>query len=337
MSDHEAPRVFVTYAHDSPDHKAMVREFATFLRARIGLDVHLDQWDDNRRRDWSAWAIDHLTNADYILVIASPAYKRRADGTAPADEGRGSQFEVSIIRDHLTRNLRRETERVLPVVLPGRTVEDIPTFLNAYSTTRFHVAEFTEAGVSDLVAAITGNGQYPTPERGVWRGGAGPAPAASESPLGGARPRVLLANGLRWLDRSSDVHPGGASIDGVHYGDSIVLRPTSGTAEARGFVEVDLGRTYQRLTAVAGVLDDAAQAYQVGHFLVRVDGSLRQESRAAFGKSRIVEVDVTGARRLRLEMYRPGTPAATQPYRSATAGDGSTRLPELAWGNPTLS
>ncbi|MGQ0837801.1 SEFIR domain-containing protein [Actinokineospora sp.] len=325
MSDREAPRVFITYAHESPEHKEQVRRFATFLREQIGLDVHFDRWYDNKRRDWSAWAIDHLTNADFILVIASPAYKRRADGTAAPDEGRGSQFEAAMIRDNLTKNLRRETERVLPVVLPGRSIEDIPTFLNGYSTTRFHVEEFTEKGVSELVAAITGHGQYPMPERGPWRDGAAPA-----------RPQVLLANGLPWLDRSSDVRSGSARIDGVHYGDSIVLRPTLFTAGARGFVEVDLGRAYRRMTSVVGVLDDAAEAFQVGHFRVYLDGSPQPESRAALGKPGTVEVDVTGALRLRLEMYRPGVVASPLLSGVLAAGGQSSRLPELAWGNPTL-
>ncbi|MFD1046604.1 SEFIR domain-containing protein [Kibdelosporangium lantanae] len=86
MSNNKAPRVFVTYSHDSADHKDQVLRFATFLRTRIGLDVRLDQWYDNSRRDWSLWAIEHLRDADFVLVIASPDYKRRADGAAPPTE-----------------------------------------------------------------------------------------------------------------------------------------------------------------------------------------------------------------------------------------------------------
>jgi hypothetical protein len=52
MSDRVAPRVFISYAHDSPEHKDQVLRFATFLRARAGLDVHFDQWYENERRDW---------------------------------------------------------------------------------------------------------------------------------------------------------------------------------------------------------------------------------------------------------------------------------------------
>jgi hypothetical protein len=308
MPDRAAPRVFISYAHDSEEHKTQVRNFAHFLRARTALDVRLDQWDDHERRDWSHWAVDHLTNSDFIMVIASPDYKRRADGLAEPHDGRGSQFEAAIIRDNLTRNLREETKRVLPVVLPGRSIEDIPAFLSAYSTSRFHVSEITDEGVAELVAAITGRGRYPMPKLGEWAEGTG-------EPR-----RVLLANGVPWLARSLDIRTDSARIDGVRYDDSIVLRPAEFTAEPRGFVEVNLAGAYRWLTAVVGVPDDAAESFQVGRFEVYVDGDPQSENSAARGKPAVVKVDVTGALRLRLEMYRPG------------AG----RLPELAWGNPTL-
>lgn len=324
MSDREVPRVFVTYAHDTPEHKALVEKFATFLRGVIGLDVHLDSWYDNVRRDWSLWATEHLTEADFILVIASAEYKRRADGTAMPHEGRGSQFEAAIIRDNLTRDLRRETERVLPVVLPGRSVDEIPTFLNGHSTTRYHVSEFTEAGVAELLAAITGQGQYPMPRRGVWRGGE-------------REPQPVLADALPWTCTSQGVRRGPASIGDVEYEHSIVLRPTTPAATGPGFVELDLGGHYQRFTAVAGVLDDARDPFQVGRFRVVLDGRPRSEHEVAAGKPAAIDVDITGARLLRLEMSRPGV--AASPFGSAavviTRRRG--RPPELALGDPTVT
>ncbi|GAA4531057.1 SEFIR domain-containing protein [Amycolatopsis samaneae] len=322
MSDGEVPRLFITYAHDSEAHKERVRRFAAFLHEKIGLDVHLDQWYDNKRQDWSSWAIEHLAAADFVVVIASPEYKRRADGAAPADEGRGSQFEAAMLRNNLTKDLRRATERILPVVLPGQTAEDIPTFLNPYSTTRFHVSTFTREGVAELIAAITGKGRHQPPERGQWLGGTASGTTVPEY--------VSLANGLPWLASGAGVRSDSALIDGVRYVDSIVLRPSASAIETLGFVEVDLGLTYRRLTAIAGVLDDAEESFQVGHFVVSADGTTLAEYRVALGMPEPVEVDVTGALKLRLEMYRPRVGAS--PRRDRRPG----RLPELAWGNPAL-
>ena len=38
------PKVFISYSHDSAEHKQWVLEFATTLRNR-GVDAILDQWD----------------------------------------------------------------------------------------------------------------------------------------------------------------------------------------------------------------------------------------------------------------------------------------------------
>ncbi len=311
MSHRDAPRVFVSYAHDSTGHRDEVRRFAEFLRAVIGMDVRLDQWDDGPRRDWSLWAVEQLAEADFVLVVASPAYRRRTDWDAPEGDGWGARFEAAIIRDNLTRDLPRETERMLPVLLPGRTIEDIPVFLNAHSTTWFRVDHLTRDGVSDLVAAITGQGRYPMPDRGPWQREAeqvGPVP---------------VAGGLAWTASGAGVLTASASIGGARYTDSIVFRPRT---PGRGFVDVDLGGRFQWLTTVAGVLDDA-EPFQVGLFRVHVDGTQRVERRVAWGEVAAIEVDVAGARSLRLEMSRPGTTTGNL----LTGG-----LPALAWGDPTL-
>jgi hypothetical protein len=319
MPGNEAPKVFVTYSHDSPEHKERVRLFAEFLHGRIGLDVHLDQWDDDERRDWSLWALEHLDTANYVVVIASPEYKRRAEGTAAPDQGRGSQFEAARIRDRLTRNLAGEIKRVLPVVFPQQAVEDIPNFLNPYSTTRYHIETFTEEGVADLLSAITGRARHQRPERGEWRGGTLSALAPR---------RVLVATDMDWQACSSHVRAEGAQIDDVHYADSIVLRPPSNTTEGLGFVEVDLEMAYRRMTSVVGVLDDATETFQVGHFRIVLDGRPSPETKVALGNPAKIEIDVSGVLKLRLEMYRPGT--------TTSPATGARWLPELAWGDPTL-
>jgi hypothetical protein len=164
------PRVFVTYSHDSEEHKSLVREFCTVLRRDAGVDVHLDQWDDDGRVDWSLWAMEQIREADFILAIASPAYRVRAEGLAPADEGRGAQFEAALLRDGLTRDLVEQTGRILPVVLPGRSVKEIPSFLRPYSTTHYLVDELTVAGVEGLLAALNNVAKHPKPERGTFAG-----------------------------------------------------------------------------------------------------------------------------------------------------------------------
>ncbi|MEV4053158.1 SEFIR domain-containing protein [Amycolatopsis sp. NPDC049688] len=323
MSEPDPPKVFFSYSHDSEEHKELVRRFATFLHSRIGLEVVLDQWYDNSRIDWSLWATRNLKAADFVIVVASPLYRARADGEAPPDEGRGAQFETAIIRNKLTRDLEDGTRRVLPVVLPGRSIDEIPEFLNPYSMTRYEIAEFTDGGVADLLAAITGRGKHEMPRRGVWRGGA-------------RGPRRLPAGELPWTCASPGVRRGDAWIDGLHYGSSIVLRPGTPSARGPGFVELDLGGHYQRFSTVAGVLDDARDPFQVGRVRVVLDGTPRCEHDVSAGKPAKIDVDVSGARVLRLEMSRPG--AAASPFGSAAVVvTRPGRPPELALGDPIVT
>jgi hypothetical protein len=321
MSDGHVPRVFVSYAQDSEAHQERVRQLMTFLRGPIGLDAHMDAWYDGERRDWSLWAVEQLRSADFVLVIASPEYKRRAEGTAPPNVGNGSQFEAAMIRNDLTRNLGEQLRRILPVVLPGGSIADIPIFLNPHSTTRFHVPELTREGVADLLAAITGRSRHPMPPRGIWRAGTDDDRAS---------PR-LMPDGPEWSANGDAVSAGVADIDGVRYDESIVFRPPPGTTQLRGIVNVQLNGAYQDFSSVIGVLDDAVDAFQVGQFHVYVDGRPCCQGKVACGKPTMVDLNVAGAIRLRLEMFRPSVRGTAPP------GEVSRRLPELAWGNPTFT
>lgn len=332
MSSGEHPRVFISYAHDSAEHQDLVRQFATFLQAQLGVEVFFDQWADSHRLDWSLWASQHLTKADFVLAIASPAYKRRAEGDEVADVGRGSQFEAAMIRDNLTRNLPRETRRILPVVLPGRRVEEIPSFLNAHSTTRYEITEFTLEGAASLLAAFTGVPRFAPPKIGEWVG-AWHANKPVDRPASGAQ---LLTTVLQPVARTSDIRFTGAEIDGMHRGTSIVYRPQLFASDPQGVVEYNLSRRYRRFESVAGVLDDADEADQVGYFQVFLDNVPQGQFEARMGKPAWIQCDLTNVLRMKLVTWRPGMTVHPLAAGAAMAVGKSNRLPSLGWGDPAL-
>jgi hypothetical protein len=114
----QAVRVFVSYAHDDEAHEERVREFWWFLRAH-GVDARLDRLAGEQRQDWAEWMAREVRDAAYVLVIASPEYKRRAEGDAGPAEGRGVQWEARLIRDRFYADQPRGLREVLPVVLQG--------------------------------------------------------------------------------------------------------------------------------------------------------------------------------------------------------------------------
>ncbi|MBX6751642.1 MAG: CHAT domain-containing protein, partial [Micromonosporaceae bacterium] len=149
-----APRVFISYAHDSPEHRELVRAFWTLLRAQ-GVDAQLDAAQDQVGMDWALWAENEIQIADFVVVVGSPLYKLRAAGATGPDDGRGVFWEARLLRAMIFGDKASESMRkILPVVLPGRSPDDLPDFLAPSATHYFRVTELTEAGIADLLGAI---------------------------------------------------------------------------------------------------------------------------------------------------------------------------------------
>jgi hypothetical protein len=147
--------VFISYAHDDELHEERVRGFWLFLRGH-GVNARLDLPAAEQRVDWPQWMDRELREADWVLVIASPEYKRRAEGDALPGEGRGVQWEGRLIREHLYVNQDEGLRRVLPVVLSGCSADDIPRWLAPASATHYVVNDYTVAGAEKLLRVLTG-------------------------------------------------------------------------------------------------------------------------------------------------------------------------------------
>ena len=93
-----------------------------------------------------------------------PDYKRRAEDGVASDDGRGAQYEASLLRELLGADRRTWEPRMLPVVLPGRSVEEIPLFLQPHTATHYIVSDLTEHGVGELLAVLRNQPRHRTPD-----------------------------------------------------------------------------------------------------------------------------------------------------------------------------
>ena len=168
------PRVFVSYAHDSETHKADVRTLADLLTA-AGVQVTLDQ-HGTARRDWHEWMTTGIRGSDYVIVIASPEYRKVSEFTASTRERIGSPAEYRLLRTLLAENRDFWLPRILPAVLPGRSIDEIPLAFQPRECDHYLVPALTQAGLASLLAAIG-----PGP-------GGGPGPAAARA---AAVPRLV--------------------------------------------------------------------------------------------------------------------------------------------------
>jgi hypothetical protein len=129
MDDNESspPSVFISYSHDSPEHKRWVGEFASKL-VENGIDVILDQWDLGLGDDVPKFMEHGVTRADRVLMICTDSYVRKVD-----DGKGGVGYEAMIVTGELVRDLG--TSKFIPVIRqePGNTV--IPKCVS----TRFYI------------------------------------------------------------------------------------------------------------------------------------------------------------------------------------------------------
>ena len=117
----ENPKVFISYSHDSSEHKRWVSELAAQLR-RNGIDAILDQWDLGLGDDITLFMERGIVDADRVLVICTDRYMSKAN----TDEG-GVGYERMIVNAELLQNLG--TDKFIPIIRQASRKEKTPTFL----------------------------------------------------------------------------------------------------------------------------------------------------------------------------------------------------------------
>ncbi|QDV17757.1 hypothetical protein Pan153_24120 [Gimesia panareensis] len=95
------PRVFISYSHDSDEHKQRVREQVTCLR-KAGVDARLDQYEVPAPPDgWPQWSARQVVQSHFTFVICTENYCRRFEGLEEAGKGLGVRWESRIIQNVL--------------------------------------------------------------------------------------------------------------------------------------------------------------------------------------------------------------------------------------------
>ena len=116
------PRVFVSYSHDSDEHKGWVLQLATRLMSN-GVDVVLDQWSLSLGRNLPLFMESGLTSSERVLVVSSSSYVTKAN---KRDGGAG--YETMILSaDMMSGDIHKD--RIIPVIRNNTDSSVVPTFL----------------------------------------------------------------------------------------------------------------------------------------------------------------------------------------------------------------
>jgi hypothetical protein len=82
-----APRVFISYSHDSVRHRERVLRLSERLRGD-GIDASIDQYvKGTPDATWPRWTLDQVDRAGFVLVVRTEAYYRGLHGSRAPTSG----------------------------------------------------------------------------------------------------------------------------------------------------------------------------------------------------------------------------------------------------------
>lgn len=184
------PLVFVSYSHDSSEHKAWVLKLATDLRTN-GVDATLDQWDLVPGQDISAFMQHGIADSHKVVLVCSASYVGKAD----AGSG-GVGYERLIVTAELVQNI--DTKKFIPVIRNNQSSAKTPTFLGPRLYIDFTSDADYAAKLQELLRAVHGVQSSGKPSLGANPFSAAVSQAPSISRTAG--PTGITTSGLAVLE-----------------------------------------------------------------------------------------------------------------------------------------
>lgn len=151
------PKVFISYSHDSQDHKKWVMDLAVRLR-NSGVDAILDQWELQPGDDIPHFMERHLASADRVVMVCTEKYVQKANaGTG------GVGYEKMIVTSDLMKSI--DSNKVVPIVRQAGT-HHVPTFLKSKLFVDFSQNADLEFSIDELIRTLVGAPLFQKPPIG---------------------------------------------------------------------------------------------------------------------------------------------------------------------------
>lgn len=151
------PKVFISYSHDSQEHKKWVLDLATRLRNN-GVDAIIDQWELRPGDDLPHFMETHLSNSDYIVMVCTDKYVEKANSGSG-----GVGYEKMIVTAELLSSI--DSNKVVPIIRQYGT-RKVPIFLKTKLFINFSNDNEYEFSFDELVRTFHGSPIFKKPKIG---------------------------------------------------------------------------------------------------------------------------------------------------------------------------
>ncbi|WP_240220569.1 SEFIR domain-containing protein [Rheinheimera hassiensis] len=129
------PKVFISYSHDSAEHKQKILALSDQLR-NDGVDSFIDQYVNGQPKEgWQRWMEKQIESANFVLIVCTQLYLRRFRGE-DREGGRGVNFEGVIISQTLYDQFQ-QNNKFIPVLTDNGHIDHVPLILKSGSTYYF--------------------------------------------------------------------------------------------------------------------------------------------------------------------------------------------------------
>lgn len=119
-------KVFISYSHDSVEHKNYVKLLSEKL-IELGLDCVIDQYTETEPpTSWSKWMRKQIEEAKFVLIICTEKYKERTDGHLGAVSWEGAIIEESCYSKY-------QNNKFIPIFVHSKDENYKPVFLGSNS------------------------------------------------------------------------------------------------------------------------------------------------------------------------------------------------------------
>src|SRR5215467_7888132 len=131
-----APMVFISYSHDSPEHKDRILALSDRLR-REGVECSIDQYEESPEEGWPLWCERQVEQSKFVLVGCTETYLRRFKGEEAPGKGRGGTWEGHVITQGLY-NAQGKNAKFIPLTFGPEEVVFIPTTLQSATSYKLY-------------------------------------------------------------------------------------------------------------------------------------------------------------------------------------------------------
>ncbi|NQZ09540.1 MAG: AAA family ATPase, partial [Algicola sp.] len=121
----EPTRILISYSHDSAEHDKRVLNLADRLCGN-GIDTELDQYISGTPSEgWPNWMTRIVKDVQFVLVVCTATYYKRATGEEKKGVGKGVKWE-SLLSSQAIYDNNSENKKFIPILFADGKYEYIP-------------------------------------------------------------------------------------------------------------------------------------------------------------------------------------------------------------------